>query len=336
MTVSDLQHFRLGVGQFPCEPGNMAENLERIATLARDARRSDADLLVTPELGLTGYTLGPAFAEHTLRLDRTSRTLRDIQSLSYEIGVAVGFAEETADARLYNSVGLWYRGELLGLHRKIYPPNYGGFDEGKWFGRGEEMAAFDTPWGRMAMLICADAWHPALPYLAAHDGADVLLYMAASAEHSVRPEIDTLAEWHALNRSHALTMSAYVAFANHCGREAGVRFTGGSQIVDPLGCTIDQVAREPGGCVAPVSPAVVRSQRLAMPFRRDDDLRLTGRLAAAVADRRQTRSRAVDTVRQANSTLQSESILENDVPASGDVIARIGPEAEVERDVKRI
>jgi len=311
------------VAQFACVPGDLAGNVQRIAELSETARDQEADLLVLPELSLTGYTVGDRFERLTLRLDESSRTLADIQRLSQEVGLAVGFVEETPDARLYNSVGLWHRGELLGLHRKVYPPNYGRFDEGKWFCHGRCIRAFDTPWGRLAMLVCADAWHPALPYLAAHDGADVLLYMAASAQGAVSEEADTLGDWHRLNRTHALTLSAYVAFANCCGVENDRRFTGGSQIVAPSGRPRITMEDRAGVAVADVSAAALRAQRMTMPFRRDDDLRLTEHLAGVIAQRAKARGGLSDVIDSAN-TLSARAQADEDEA----VIARIDPRRE--------
>lgn len=317
--MRDLQEFRLGVAQCSCAVGDLSVNLDRIAALAERACEQDADVLVLPELSLTGYTVGTCFDKVALRLDRPSPALRRVAQLSQHIALSAGFVEETADGLFFNSVGFWHRGQLLGLHRKVYLPNYGRFDEGKWFARGRDVRAFDTPWGRFAMLVCADAWHPELPYLAAHDGADVLLIMAASADQSLSPDINTLAGWHRLNQTHALTLGAYVAFANHCGAEGEICFTGGSQVVDPLGAVACELDADAGVSVASVSSAVLRQQRLTMPFRRDDDLELTVQLAGAVAARRTNRQSANHLLEHVVDQTHEELIEQNT-----SVLARIG------------
>lgn len=316
--------FRLGVAQFLCKTGDLHSNLAEIEQLVEAANQEDLDVLVLPELSLTGYAVGQDYAEAAIRLDQQGPVLQRIQELSERVGLALGFVEESSDGLFYNSAGFWYGGELLGLHRKIYPPNYGQFDEGKWFAKGDEVRAFDTPWGRFAMLICADAWHPTLPCLAAHDGADVIFHMAASPTNGVREDIDTLEGWRRLNQTNAMTLGAYVVFTNHVGTQRDLHFKGGSHIAGPCGKIVATCDEHPGIAAADLRSERIRHQQIAMPFRRDDDLNLTIHMAEKIKQRKQA-SRQLDTaVKTYNASREKQPVAQiHEQPKDG-VVARIG------------
>lgn len=317
--------FRLGLAQFLCKTGDLHKNLTEIEAVVEAAVKDDIDVLVLPELSLTGYAVGADYADAAIRLDQDGPVLREIRRLSGRVGLALGFVEESSDGFFYNSAGFWHGGELLGLHRKIYPPNYGRFDEGKWFARGDEVRAFDTPWGRFAMLICADAWHPTLPCLAAHDGAEVILHMAASPTHGVRDDIDTLEGWRRLNQTHAMTLGAYVAFTNHVGTQRDLNFKGGSHIAGPCGKVVATCGEGPDMTAADLRADRIRHQQRAMPFRRDDDLQLTIDMAGKVSERKRAARQLDHAVKTYNAGRDASKRMHAAVDPSRGVVARIGP-----------
>lgn len=262
---------RVATAQIACEPGNVGRNLDTVTQVVREASAEGADLVVLPELALSGYSIDAHLATAAQRLD--SPEIQHLRKLSRRTAIAVGIVEETPDHRFFNSALYFSGGELLHLHRKVYPPTYGIFSERKLFGVGTTFSAFNTPLGRVAMLICGDAWHPSLPYLAAHDGADLLLVMAASPRSGLGDRISSPAAWKQINSTYALTMSFFVCFSNRVGQEGDLHFTGNSHLVNPSGEVVAECPDDaPGFAIGEFNKADLRAQRLNLPFRRDDRL----------------------------------------------------------------
>jgi len=272
--------FRIAIGQMECKIADIDANLATIEQFSRDAVKEGCDLVVFPELAVSGYALGPQFADASL--SRGQGHVKTLLSLSKEIGLIVGCIEETESTRFFNSALYLHEGEVRHVHRKVYLPNYRIFHEKRYFGAGLGVSAFDTPWARMAILICGDAWHLSLPYMAAHDGADVLITIAASSQEGLTPEISVRDAWLRMNQSYALTLSNFVVFANRVGDEdppdceGRLEFWGGSHILGPDGNLLKQAAfREPELLIADLDLGLLRKQRLILPFRRDDSLAFT-------------------------------------------------------------
>ena len=262
---------RVATAQIACEPGNVGNNLETVTQVVRETAAEGADLVVFPELSLSGYSLSDNLAGAALRLD--SPEVEHLRRLSRQTAIAVGLVEETPDYRFFNSAMFFCGGELLHLHRKVYPPTYGIFAERKLFGVGSTLSAFDTPFGRVAMLICGDAWHPSLPYLAAHDGADLLLIMAASPNSGLGDRISSPDAWQRMNCTYALTMSFFVCFSNRVGSEGDLHFTGRSHLVGPAGVVVAACPdNDAGFAIGEFTADQLRAQRMNLPFRRDDRL----------------------------------------------------------------
>jgi predicted amidohydrolase len=227
--------------------------------------------VVLPELTLTGYSLGRVS-------DDVSRSLDDpeITQLTEEadgLACVVGFAE-AGRVHTYNSAAYLERGVVRHVHRKLYLPTYDIWEERKHFTPGDSMRSFDTDIGRVAVLICSDAWQPALAVLAVQDGARVLIVPANST--SRRPEIE--AEWRDVNRFYARMLETYVVFVNRVGAEGDLSFWGGSHVYDPWG---ELVAEAPSGEEAFVTVELdlgnVRRRRREMPLVKEARLALLSR-----------------------------------------------------------
>jgi len=273
--------WNLGIAQSKAVVGDVTRNLEIAADYVRRAKDADVQLLLFPELALTGYSVGHEFPELAVRLDGPE--IDRLKALSKQVDLVMGLIEETPDARFFNSAVCFSDGEIRHVHRKIYPPTYGIFEERRYFGAGSDLRAFDTPWGRIAMLICGDCWHLSLPYLAACDGADILLILAASSEQSLTQTIPSQDAWERLTRSYALTLSFFVAFGNRVGHDGDLRFWGGSHVVIPdSGLAAQARLHDEELLVAEIDLNRVRHQRIVLPFRRDDNLELTARIAQRI------------------------------------------------------
>src|SRR5947209_5342823 len=183
---------RLALAQLDPRLGAFEQNALRTRELLAEAEADGADLVVFPELHLTGYALGRV--EH-----ETSCPVGDLAALAGgELSMLLGFHERNG-GRTYNSAAYFERGSLLHVHRKLYLTDYLVWEEGSLFAPGESLRAFDTRLGRMAVLICNDAWQSFLPFLAVQDGARILLVPSNSA--TVLPEIEPA--WRELTRFYA-------------------------------------------------------------------------------------------------------------------------------------
>lgn len=284
---------RLCIGQIDSVRNGSARNLRRIADMVDRAEAENADLLVFPELALTGYLVDKRFSKAAVKLDGPQ--VDRLRKLSQRVTICLGLIEETNTALFYNSAVFLEHGEIRHVHRKIYPPTYGMFDERRYFAAGWEVSAFDTDHGRMAILICGDAWHIPLAYLAANDGADVLLILAASSREGLTDTTSCPDAWHAVCRSYALTLSCFVVFANLAGKSGDHHFWGGSFVAGPDGNMIAQSqTSEPDLLVADIDFSALREQRIRLPFRRDDSLVHTIQTAQRVLKAKTRRDQIAD------------------------------------------
>lgn len=269
--------FTVAAGQIGPRLGDVAANLELVEKTIADARGAGADLVVLPELCLTGYMLRDMVSTVALRLD--SPELRRVRALSRKIAVVLGLVEETRSFRFHNSAVFFDRGEIVAVHRKVYLPTYGMFDEQRYFARGSEVRAFDTRFGRAAMLVCEDLWHPSTAYLAALDDALLILCPSASPLRGLsegHEQDDNARYWEMINRFYATTFAVSLVYSNRVGFEDGVGFWGGSEILDAAGEHIAKARYyEPDLAVGEIEPKVARRRRIAAPLLRDEDVDLT-------------------------------------------------------------
>jgi predicted amidohydrolase len=238
--------------------------------LATPTARS-ADIVVFPELTLTGYSLGHVGED-------VSRAVADAEIAglaadTHDTAFVVGFAE-AGRVHTYNSAVYVEGRRVLHLHRKLYLPNYDIWEERKHFTPGSALRAFDTGFGRMAILLCSDAWQPALAALAVQDGARVLIVPANSTVR--RRDIEE--QWRDITRFYARTLQCYVVFVNRVGVEPGLRFWGGSHVYGPEGELVTEAPRdEPALLSADIDLAAVRRVRREMPLLKEARLGLLSR-----------------------------------------------------------
>jgi predicted amidohydrolase len=277
---------RLAVVQFAAALRGVEQNAAAIAAAASAAA---ADLLLTPELSLTGYDIGDAV--HRLALDADPGTRLRVPALDGAPGLIVVGLPEHAWGGPFNTAAALHAGTVVFRQRKLYLPTYGMFDEGRWFGRGTAVDAWATPSGwRIGILLCEDFWHPALAWLLAAHGIDLLLVPAAAAgrgvweggEHGTFASADV---WERIARTTAQLYGIYVALANRVGVEGGVTFAGGSLIVGPDGVVLAR-ADDHADTALVVELARAELDRARRPYAhaRDDDHRLVARELARLLD----------------------------------------------------
>jgi len=269
--------FTVAAAQVSPRLGDVEANVALYEKTIAEARGRGADLVVFPELSLTGYMLRDMVSTVALRLD--SAELKHLKRLSQKIGIVVGLVEETRSFRFHNSAVLLDRGEIVTVHRKVYLPTYGMFDEQRYFARGTEVRAFDSRFGRGAILICEDLWHPSTAYLAALDDALFILCPSASPLRGVsagQEQDDNARYWEMINRFYAATFNLSLVYSNRAGFEDGIGFWGGSEILDAAGERIAKARYYDADLiVGEIQPKLARRRRIAAPLLRDEDLDLT-------------------------------------------------------------
>jgi NAD+ synthase (glutamine-hydrolysing) len=269
-----VSRLRVGLAQIAPRLGALEPNLEKHRTLIAQARQQSIDLLVFPELGLTGYLLQDLNSEVAMRRDdpRLLGLARDAAGLS----CVVGFVERSDDEQLYIAAALFEDGEIRHAYRKSYLPNYGLFDERRFFGAGTQLRAVDSRLGvRLGICICEDFWHLPVPYLLALDGAQILVNISSSPGRDVAAANDgglgTAISWRTLMRAYAQLTTSFIVFVNRVGVEETVTFWGGSQVIGPDGeMALEAPLLDEGLFVTDIDTADVRRERTSLPLLRDE------------------------------------------------------------------
>lgn len=242
---------RIALAQLQPKKADYAENLKRIgavlAQLGRGKTGERASLVVFGETVTTGYFLEGGVREAAVTAGTLYRDLAAVHRAGElaPVDVCVGFYERHQDrifnAALYARLGGDEAG-IVHVHRKVFLPTYGVFDEERFVDAGREVRAFDTAWGRVAILVCEDVWHSAASTIAALDGARLLLVPSASPARGVRPtasgRINSADVWERVVRRTAEEHGVYVALAAIVGFEGGKGLQGHSMLVAPDGTVV--------------------------------------------------------------------------------------------------
>ena len=285
-----MQTLRVALAQIAPRLGLFDENLEQHLALIEDARGQGAGLVVFPELGLTGYLLQDLASEVAIRLDdpRLARLTAATEGLS----AIVSFVEESADHRLFIAAALLEDGRIRHVHRKLFLPTYGLFDERRFFAAGDLLRATPSRLGvGVGIAVCEDFWHLTVPQLLALDGAQILVNVSSSPGRDLAATNDvglgTATSWRILMRTYAQLTTSIVIFCNRVGVDESISFWGGSEVIAPSGQAIFGAPLfEEGLFVVDVPMADVRRERVSLPLLRDERPELQVReLSRIVAER---------------------------------------------------
>ena len=239
---------KVAIVQFKPRKGDVAANFAELQRhFAQIAAAEPAyELVVLPEAAMTGYFLeGGVYELAIAAADFAAKVAATWHAAAGGRGVDVvaGFYEN-AGGTFYNSAAYVQIGpadhRIVHVHRKMFLPTYGVFDEERFLSRGRRLRAFDTRFGRMAVLICEDAWHALLPTLVAIDGARVLIVPSASPGRGLAEggELESVLQWRSVLRSYAVEHGVFVIYAGLAGFEGGKGMTGSSSVIDPFGNTL--------------------------------------------------------------------------------------------------
>jgi NAD+ synthase (glutamine-hydrolysing) len=230
-------HVNIGLAQIYPKLGDVPANLKKHLDYAQQAVDAGVDLLVFPELSMTGYQVQDLVPEVAITTQPDDAVFGALLEASRKLDLVFGFVHQDQRDRFFTACAYLSGGECKHIHHKVYLPTYTMFDEGRYFDEGEDVRAFDTRFGRVGMLICEDFWHMSPPYLLWLDGADMLILQSSSPSRGLDAG-DRLAgtRWVELvNQAYGSMFTDYVIHCNRTGYEDGKNFWGGSSIVDPNG-----------------------------------------------------------------------------------------------------
>ncbi|MEA2549807.1 MAG: hypothetical protein QOE42_2405 [Chloroflexota bacterium] len=285
-----VQTLTVALAQIAPQLGMFDANLARHHELIEEARGRGAGLVVFPELGLTGYQLQDLAAEVAIRLD--DPRLAGLAAASEGLSIVVSFVEESADHRLFIAAALLEDGRIRHVHRKLFLPTYGLFDERRFFAAGDLLRATPSRLGvGVGIAICEDFWHLTVAQILALDGAQILINVSSSPGRDLAATnevgLGTATSWRTLMRAYAQLTTSVVVFCNRVGVDESISFWGGSEVIAPNGQALFSAPLfEAGLYLVDVPLADLRRERLTLPLLRDERPELQVReLSRIVAER---------------------------------------------------
>ncbi|MFI5211464.1 MAG: nitrilase-related carbon-nitrogen hydrolase [Ignavibacteria bacterium] len=237
--------FKVSVAQINPVLGDIDRNIKKHLEFIDKAIKKKADMIIFPELSLTGYSIKDLNME--LAIDPyNSPVLKPLRDISRKITIVCGGIEEDTNYGIFNSAFYIEEGKVKFTHKKVYPPDYGMFEEQRYFSKGKEADVHETKFGKLGVLVCEDLWHMSLPLLQALKGAKIIIGIACSPTRLALNSKTKIIKNYEINsqqhRAYARLLSLYLIFCNRVGYEDGVNFWGGSEIVDPFG-NVDNAAK---------------------------------------------------------------------------------------------
>lgn len=264
---------KIAVAQIVPKLGDVEANLDLHLDILEKARRRKAGLVVFPELGLTGYTLKDLVGEVALDPAADPR-FRRLAARTKGLSAVVGFVEESPSDRglFYNAAAFIADGRVVHVHRKVFLPTNGIFEEAKVFAAGRDFRAFQAPFGRVGLLICRDFLQFGSSYAHYAAGAEVIVCISAAPGRGIGgAAFETARMWELMGEAVSFFGTCYVVYANRAGSEDGVTFAGGSFVFAPGGRLVARAAPvDPDLVVCDLDPAAVGKARRDWLFKRDE------------------------------------------------------------------
>jgi len=259
------ENFKIALAQISCRRGDKKANLQKIEEYAKKAKKQKAELVVFPELSLTGYTVRDEIYELAEKIPGPSISI--IEKLAREIGIHVIFGmpelSEKTEATVYNSAVLIGPEGFIGKYRKMYLPTHSVFEEKRYFRSGYDVGTFETELGKIGLTICYDIFFPEVSRLTRLEGAKLIVCISASP--AVRR-----AYFETLTIARAIENTAFIVYVNLVGVEDGLQFWGGSRLIGPDGNIIAKAEYdEENMVVGEVNYADIRPAEIFVPTLRD-------------------------------------------------------------------
>ena len=274
MTLST--QLTVGLAQTDSTLGDRDRNLAHHREWVERAVAAGVQLVIFPELSLTGYFLKDLVPEIAISLD--GPVINELRALSARTDIVLGAVIEEPDHRYFNASLYLSGGKLVHMHRKVYLPTYGMFDEQRYLASGDRFRSFKTAYGRVGMLVCEDIWHLSSAYILGLQGVDMIICASASPGRGITTDerLGTAESYGLLCRTYAQFLTTFFLYCNRVGYEDGANFWGGSMVIGPNGDIIAQHEdADEALVIVRLDLADVRRERLANPLLRDEHLELT-------------------------------------------------------------
>jgi len=263
---------KIALAQISPYLGNVKKNFELHLDYIEKAKRKKVELLVFPELSLTGYTLKDLVEEVALDTENT-QYFKEFKALSREISFVLGFIEEKQQGLFYNSAVFFSGGKILHIHRKVFLPTDGMFEEGKFYAQGKNFITFNTPFGNAGMMICRDFLHYGASYLLFAGGAEIIIVISAAPGRGVseKESYESSQMWEMMGGAISRFSTVFLIYCNRVGIEDGAVFAGGSYIFSPRGRLIARASYlEKEFINQEIDLNEIRQTRKRWPYKRDD------------------------------------------------------------------
>ena len=263
---------KVAIAQIAPLLGDVQKNFRLHADLVEEAKTKKADLIVFPELSLTGYTLQDLVPDVSLRPEKDS-VFKKLVDLSRDISIVVGFVEEKDRGLFFNSAAFLSGRKVQHIHRKVFLPTYAMFEELKFFGQGRNFHTFSAPFGKTGMLICYDFLHYGASYLLFAGGAEVIIVISAAPGRGTATEEgwETSSMWELMGEAISRFSQAFVIYSNRVGSEDGKSFAGGSFIYSPAGRLVARSSYiDEEMLIREIDLKEIREIRKKWPYKRDE------------------------------------------------------------------
>jgi predicted amidohydrolase len=273
---------------------DLKTNITQVLENIEKAKSKGADLIVFPELALTGYFVGLNYHKVALRMD--SKEIQTLAKATKGTAAVIGFIEESQSMNFYNSALVAVDGEIKFAYRKLNLPNYGVFEERKFFAAGKHIRVFKLMDFNIAIFICNDLWHPSLPYMGVTEKADMFISIFNSSDSSMGNDFSNIESWEIINKFYSRVFGIYNICANRVGTESPAdkrqigetqkntdtvslqeidkssQFWGGSSIINPFGLEICKAKfYETDMIIGDVSRDILRRKKILLPYLQNDD-----------------------------------------------------------------
>lgn len=264
------ESLRIYLAQIAPALGDLARNCALHLEVVERARREHADMVIFPELSLTGYWLHDMVSEVALNPE-TAHVLAPLRAASRDMDIVLGLVEDGGDGRSFNTTILLRREHVAFRHRKLHLPTYTLFDEGRYFSPGSALHTFAAGGAQAGVLICEDMWHSAPAWLLAQAGCDLLLVPACGpARGPAADGIGSQHDWRLLGETAARFHAQFVVYVNRTGSEDGYTFAGGSFVFDPHGKLLAELPdMDDAGALVTLDLDEIKRARTVHPMLRD-------------------------------------------------------------------
>jgi len=227
---------KIAIAQISSVLGDLRNNFELHLEYIQQAKKEKTDLIVFPELSLTGYTLKD-LVENVAINPSNNHYINELKLLSRDISIVFGFVEEKERGIFYNSAAFLSKGEISHIHRKVFLPTYGMFEEGKFFAQGKYFKTFPTPFAKAGMMICYDFLNYGASYVLFAGGAELIIVISAAPGRGNGKDGRFASQrmWELMGEAISYFSTTFLIYCNRVGTEDGKIFAGGSFLFNPEG-----------------------------------------------------------------------------------------------------